>query len=137
MAKVNNDTEKGEGTIWFDYFTVYDPSGHERMPSKKALSKGAIAGAVIGAVIGFTFLFLGAYFWIRKRRLRWKDEARPHLYNAEPDKDLRDYAQEKRGDMESLGKSLFHSLCICDSSHVLVGEIWKLTFRNRFQGHLE
>jgi hypothetical protein len=110
MAKVNNDPEDGEGTIWFDYFTVYDPSGHERTPPpNKALPKGAIVGAVMGSVICFALLFLGAFFWIRKRRLRLEDETRPYSYYL--DKGLPDYPQEKRGDIESSGKSQFQSFC--------------------------
>ncbi|EKM75600.1 hypothetical protein AGABI1DRAFT_132137 [Agaricus bisporus var. burnettii JB137-S8] len=104
MVEVNHDIlEPDEGTIWFDYFTVYDPSGHERTPSPKTpLSKGLIAGAITGSIIGLVFLSLVAFFWMRRRRLRWKDETgRRHPYYAERDQDPRDHPEEKRGDLES------------------------------------
>lgn len=134
MVKVNHDIrEPDEGTIWFDYFTVYDPSGHERTPSPKTpLSKGLIAGAITGSIIGLVFLFLVAYFWMRRRRLRWKDETgRRHPYYAERGQDPRDHPEEKRGDLESFCRSLI-SLAL--SSHLFrTGEARILSYEIDFR----
>ncbi|KAF5354281.1 hypothetical protein D9756_006937 [Leucocoprinus leucothites] len=73
MAHINPDPEQGEGTIWFDYFAVYDPSGHEGQPPSPSakLSKGAIAGTVVAAAV-FVGLGVLIIWWImywRKRRV--------------------------------------------------------------------
>lgn len=99
MAKLNPDPQPGEGTIWFDYFIVSDPSGHEAVAPKK-LSKGRIAGIVVGSVAFVVLLILGAFLWRRRRRPRREEEA-VHSYrnfgsHAGHDEEPRNQIREKR-----------------------------------------
>ncbi|KAF9448077.1 hypothetical protein P691DRAFT_801365 [Macrolepiota fuliginosa MF-IS2] len=81
MAKVNPDPQPGEGTIWFDYFIVYDPSGHEGVAPSRAISKGGIAGVVLG-VLGFIIIIMGYAVWYIRRRRSKKEEERRHHQDA-------------------------------------------------------
>lgn len=73
MAKVNPAPgDPGEGTIWFDYFVINDPSGHEGVPPKK-IPKGAIAGGVIGGVIFLACVILSVILLLRRRERRKKE----------------------------------------------------------------
>ncbi len=75
MAKVNPDPEPGEGTIWFDYFVVNDPSGHEGMPPKK-IPKGVIAGSVVGGVLFLSCVIAFVLFLLRRNGRRKKERIR-------------------------------------------------------------
>jgi len=63
MVKVNyNAADPGEGTIWFDYFTVAGvPS-----PLKKK-NVGAIVGGVVGGISVLILLVLLFHFYRRRR----------------------------------------------------------------------
>lgn len=70
MMKVNYDPQQGEGTIWFDYFLVTDPtitsqSTTPLTPSSTNppiinVNKSAPVGAIAGGVIGGLSLILAA-----------------------------------------------------------------------------
>lgn len=71
MAKVNYDPQDpGEGTIWFDYFSVVDPTIR---PSKAKLHPGIIVGSIIGPLL---FMFVVVSFFLWRRRKQKQDEAR-------------------------------------------------------------
>lgn len=111
MAKINagqDPEEPAEGTIWFDYFQVTDPSGHEGVPPKK-LSKGSIAGIVIGSVAFLVLVILGAFLWRRRRRLRREEEEEAvHSYRdfgdyVGHDEEPRNHVREKRAEWNRHG----------------------------------
>lgn len=77
MAKVNSDPVPGEGTVWFDYFLVIDPtitsSSGPRPSSTQPLigspPKTTPVGAIVGGVIGGLFFILAvACFLVFCRR---------------------------------------------------------------------
>ncbi|KAF8066567.1 hypothetical protein FPV67DRAFT_1449744 [Lyophyllum atratum] len=75
MSKVNFDPQPGEGTVWFDYFLVLDPtitsSGTPTPSPSQAESHTNIpVGAIVGAVIGglFFLLAVGFIFVLYQRR---------------------------------------------------------------------
>ncbi|KAF9449130.1 hypothetical protein P691DRAFT_854945 [Macrolepiota fuliginosa MF-IS2] len=82
MVKVNLDPQPGEGTIWFNYFMVYDPSGHGGMAPSRQLSKGVIAGVVLGD-LGFVLIIMGCVVcYIRRRRSKKKEEEKHYHQDA-------------------------------------------------------
>ncbi|KAF8800069.1 hypothetical protein BYT27DRAFT_7227583 [Phlegmacium glaucopus] len=74
MVKVNPNAQAGEGTIWFDYFSVLDP----RIQNSTIKSKniGAIVGGVIGGVFAVIFIILAVLF-LRRRGKRRLDHIQP------------------------------------------------------------
>ncbi|KAG6826767.1 hypothetical protein H0H92_014522 [Tricholoma furcatifolium] len=79
MTKVNSDQGANEGTIWFDYFMVTDPTitstttvpnpsqplataSTSTSPSSSPNGAHPDAGIIVGAVIGGLFLLLAAVF---------------------------------------------------------------------------
>lgn len=80
MIKVNPDPspEPGEGTIWFDYFLVNDPTGHEGVAPRKTTSKGAIIGVTVGGFTLFALVILGAFLWMRRSRLPREEQMRSY-----------------------------------------------------------
>lgn len=70
MVKINNDSGPGEGTIWFDYFLVEDPTirsdtGQQITHRKRT---EAIAGGVLGGVFVFILIVLFCIFLQRRKR---------------------------------------------------------------------
>ncbi|KAF5367292.1 hypothetical protein D9615_010455 [Tricholomella constricta] len=86
MSKVNFDPQPGEGTVWFDYFLVTDPtitSSGTPLPAPSPPGgdhKGAPVGAIVGAVIGGLFFLLAVGFLLllcrRCKRIRIVEEKR-------------------------------------------------------------
>ncbi|KAF9531469.1 hypothetical protein CPB83DRAFT_904577 [Crepidotus variabilis] len=65
MVKVNKDPqEPTEGTIWFDYFAVTDPTIR---PLKRKVNVGAVVGGLIGGFALLALLVL-LFFWRRRKR---------------------------------------------------------------------
>ncbi|KAF8900744.1 hypothetical protein CPB84DRAFT_1847193 [Gymnopilus junonius] len=69
MVKINNDFGPGEGTIWFDYFLVEDPTirsdtGQQITHRKRT---EAIAGGVLGGVFVFILIVLFCIFLQRRK----------------------------------------------------------------------
>ncbi|KAG6910352.1 hypothetical protein DXG01_011421 [Tephrocybe rancida] len=69
MTKVNSDPTANEGTVWFDYFLVTDPTISSTAPGAPIVSQpakegatNAHTGAIIGAVFGGLFFLLGVVF---------------------------------------------------------------------------
>lgn len=81
MVKVNYNPQPGEGTVWFDYFVVTDPTitSTSLTPSSTSppitnahQSSSVNVGAIVGGVIGGLALLLAAIFifvFYRRRKL--------------------------------------------------------------------
>lgn len=82
MAKLNTDAGPGEGTIWFDYFRVTDPTIRSSSSSSHKKHIGAIVGGVIGGVV--LALVILHFFVIRGRRKRSFEKALPFPRRIDP-----------------------------------------------------
>ena len=76
MVKVNPNDQSGEGTIWFDYFSVTGvPQDATAVPSPQKVTspqKKTNVGAIVGGVVGgssILILLLLLLFFYRRRRL--------------------------------------------------------------------
>ncbi|PPQ78459.1 hypothetical protein CVT25_011854 [Psilocybe cyanescens] len=72
MVKVNTNSGAGEGTIWFDYFRVTDPTIRQTSSSHKKH-----IGAIVGGVIGGVMLIVLAHFLFLGLRRRKKSFGKP------------------------------------------------------------
>ncbi|GLB40881.1 hypothetical protein LshimejAT787_0900960 [Lyophyllum shimeji] len=79
MSRVNFDPQPGEGTVWFDYFLVTDPTitssgspAPSPAPSQSGGHKSVPVGAIVGAVIGglFFLLAVACLLFLYRRRAR-------------------------------------------------------------------
>lgn len=75
MVKANQESQPGEGTIWFDYFLATDP----RIQSSSTKSKniGAIVGGVIGGIFFLIVIIALALLVLRRRN-------KEHLEHVQP-----------------------------------------------------
>ncbi|KAG6836727.1 hypothetical protein H0H93_004390 [Arthromyces matolae] len=94
LTKVNVNPQAGEGTVWFDYFLITDPtitgsnstSPDTLQPSVSATSRpsqnDSHTGEIIGGVLGGLFFLLGVVFLVlfflrRKKRVLSAEEGSP------------------------------------------------------------
>jgi len=80
MVKVNNNPQPGEGTVWFDYFYVTDPTITSTMPLTPSSTSPTITntahqsapvGAIVGSILGGLSLVLAivlVFLFYRRRR---------------------------------------------------------------------
>jgi TRAP-type C4-dicarboxylate transport system permease large subunit len=79
MVKVNSNPQPGEGTVWFDYFLVTDPTITSTTPltpsstsppiinaHQSSVPVGAIVGGVIGGLV-LILVFFVLVFYCRRR----------------------------------------------------------------------
>jgi len=65
MVQVNPDNQTGEGTVWFDYFSVTGAP-----PPPKKINIRAIVGGVVGGISILILLVLLLLFYRRRRLLK-------------------------------------------------------------------
>ncbi|RDB16586.1 hypothetical protein Hypma_002823 [Hypsizygus marmoreus] len=91
MTKVNFDPQPGEGTVWFDYFLITDPTitstsgGPDPTASLQKITNSSAKkpiGAIVGAIIGGLGLMLAAMliFLLFRRR-----KQHPHTHEESDD----------------------------------------------------
>ena len=80
MVKVNSESQPGEGTIWFDYFYVTDPTitstapltpSSTSPPITNAVHQSTPVGTIVSSVLGALLLMLVlglALVFYRQRR---------------------------------------------------------------------
>ena len=70
--KVNQESQPGEGTVWFDYFLAIDPriQSNSTTTTTKSKNTGAIVGSVIGGIIFFLIVVFLALVGLRRRKKR-------------------------------------------------------------------
>ncbi|KAH9476317.1 hypothetical protein JR316_0011892 [Psilocybe cubensis] len=82
MVKVNTNAGPGEGTIWFDYFRVTDPTIRSPSASSHKHRIGAIVGGVVGGVV-LTLVVLH-FIIFRGRKKRASQKPLPFPRSIEP-----------------------------------------------------
>lgn len=99
MVKVNNVTQSGEGTIWFDYFLVRDPtvvtypttSSAPLTPTTSPISNSRQStpiGSIVGGALGGLSLLLVAIFLLVLYRRGHTKLSPKKIYNSQSNHDF-------------------------------------------------